>query len=129
MDINENKIFELLQQKLVGRERYRSAKIYNSIPEALMSFGLSPKRIGYKYLQECIETCLKMDKLFICYKEDVYPRVARIFNVSDSAIEKSIRSSLKEAYDKFPELFNNDVFKFGHPTNNQFINFLLERIK
>lgn len=124
-----NIISEQLYKKSIIYDRQDKSKIYSSITEALSSFGLSPKRIGYKYLQECLEYCLALDKNFICFKLDIYPAIAENYHVSLSAVEKSIRSSLKEAFNKFPELFNNDYFKFGHPTNNQFINFLLERIK
>jgi len=124
------KICELSDQKCNSRNRINSAKIYNSIPEALLAFGLSPKRIGYKYLQDCLELCMNFNKKsFICFKLDIYPQISEIYNVSMGAVEKAIRSSLKEAYSKFPELFNNDSFKLVHPTNNQFINFLIERIK
>lgn len=124
------KICDLFDKKFNSRSRMFSAKIYNSIPEALSAFGLSPKRIGYKYLQQCLEICLNLsNKRFICFKVDIYPQIARIYQVSLSAVEKAIRSSLKEAFEKYPELFNNENFKLAHPTNNQFINFLIERIK
>ena len=104
-------------------------RFFSSVHEALASFGLSPKRIGYKYLQDCVEICLDLNKSFICFKSDIYPLIAKNYNVSLGAVEKSIRSSIKEAYEKFPELFNNESFKLGHPTNNKFINFVIKRIK
>lgn len=124
------RICDLCDRKFSSRNRISGAKIYNSIPEALSAFGLSPKRIGYKYLQECLEICLNLNnKNFICFKVDIYPQIAQSYQVSLGAVEKAIRSSLKEAFEKFPELYNNENFKLGHPTNNQFINFLIERIK
>lgn len=104
-------------------------RFFSSVHEALASFGLSPKRIGYKYLQECVEICLDLNKSFICFKSDIYPQIARNYNVSLGAVEKSIRSSLQDAYKHFPELFNNESFKLGYPTNNKFINFVVKRIK
>lgn len=129
IDIVMNDVSDFLKKKSIIYDRQDNAKIFNSITEALSSFGLSPKRIGYKYLQECLEHCLNLGKGFICFKSDIYPVIAKNYNVSMSAVEKSIRSSLQEAFRKFPELFNYECFKFGHPTNNQFINFILERIK
>lgn len=129
MDIVMLQIINQLKAKSEQRSKMDDSQIYNNISDVLLSFGLSPKRIGYKYLHECLEMCLHLDKSFICFKSDIYPAIARNYNVSMSAIEKSIRTSLKEAYIKFPELFNNEYFKFGHPTNNQFINFILMRIK
>ena len=157
-NINKNLLIYLDDNNLLYTHSYRSSnlisnlesivsllpeleKIYNdrfndtwvftrNLSDILVRFGISPKYKGFSYLIDCIEYGLRKNHKSIRYSSEIYPKIARIYKVSSSTIEKSIRVAINKACDKFPDLYNNpSCFSASHVTNNEFMNFIIDKIK
>ena len=72
----------------------------NEIVNILNNFDFNVNSLGYKYLFKCIEICMKDHSLISNFEKKVYPKVSKIFNISNSinvkwAIEKCIDSMFR----------------------------------
>jgi len=121
-------ILPVVQDRYAKKLGVNDLIILNKVAEQLSHFSISPKSLGYTYLKECIVIGFKMESKFLCYKTEVYPIVAREYNVTVGAVEKSIRTAITKASTLFPSLFNSDEFQFGKVTNNQFMNYIIEKL-
>lgn len=126
---NIDLILPLLVDEYEKKYKVDNINHVESVSDVLSHFGLSPKYKGYSYLMECIELGLMNCGKFIRYSSDIYPIVAKSHNVSTASVEKCVRDAIKKTYMRFPELFNNEDFKFGRATNNEFMNCIIERIR
>ncbi len=78
-------------------------KVEDMTVDTVLSLGISRALRGYSYLAASITMCVACpDKLYSLNK-DVYPEIARKYNVDVSCIERSIRHAICKAYSEDPE--------------------------
>lgn len=102
----------------------------NLISNILLESGFVTKWNGYRYLVRIIEILSENERYLSSITKKIYPMIAQEFFVSVNSVEKSIRDSIKKAFDDG----NNDKFlqnfcyinKFNDkkPTNGEFIGIL-----
>lgn len=96
-----------------------------SIPMLLAELGFSPKRTGFRYLVDAITYFMDCPNASIT--KEIYPNVAKNHHVSPAGIERSIRSSIENAWNYGNAALRQEVFpQFAvvsdkKPTNGDFI--------
>ena len=104
-------------------------KIYSKL--ALYNFSSS--LLGYNYIVDAIEECLKQKCHIKNIVTEVYDKIAAKYDVSLDSVERNIRNAIKNAKDechvlKADDLFNNNYdLKYGG--NKRFILNVANQIK
>lgn len=113
------------------REKYLSrnkARFKNYIINALESFRISPKLIGFDYLIEAIWRYYNYTGTHKSLSADIYPDIAKLFGTTPDNVEKSIRLAIKKANNSYPKLFDIDVFKDSKVTSRTFVAYISDEI-
>lgn len=98
----------------------------NNIEKFLNKNNISCRTKGYYYLESAIEVSLQINNRKINPCSDIYPSVAKKYNTSVSAVEKSMRYTLKESekYKNFTvgKFLNNEIdeLKTTYKNNNKY---------
>lgn len=106
-------------------------KIISNILELL---GISPGREGFHYLLKIIYICYLNPTLLKNMSKNVYPRVAKEFHKTVSAIEKGIRTAIESGWNRSDYEYANELFKNSldpnklKPTNVPFIRTIVRKI-
>ncbi len=71
--------------------------LFTFLESCLIDYGLSPQYAGFHYLAHAIHWTILDKQATKHLSTDLYPRVAKSFNVSVSAVEHGIRNLLNSA--------------------------------
>lgn len=78
--------------------------------------GIRPNLNGYYYLISAIELGVQCPNLLDSLTQELYPAVARCYNVKNCTIERSIRQAIQSAYDNDPKRIRSMFYyKTGKP--------------
>lgn len=72
--------------------------LFAFIENRLIDYGLSPQYAGFRYLSHAILWSILDRKASLQLSVNLYPRIAKNFNVSTSAVEHGIRNLLYNAW-------------------------------
>ena len=114
------------------RDSYCGVCINNlkmSISKVLEVYKISPKLIGFEYLQETIFRYLCQLDCRKSLNSDIYPDVAKEFDTCINNVEKNIRKALKKASENYPDLYSSMSFKNNHVTIKTFVSVISEEIE
>lgn len=100
-----------------------------SIAKALESYKISPKLVGFEYLQETIFRYLCQLDCHKSLNSDIYPDVAKEFDTSIENVEKNIRKALKKASETYPDVYSSKFFKSNRVTIRMFVSVISEEIE
>ncbi len=106
----------------------------NEIDLEIQRMGIPLNSKGYKYLREAIVLVLKDSELISAMTKELYPTIAKLYNVSPNSVEKAIRTSINSAWGREYVLANSmveeDVFYFvNKPKNSELISVIAERVR
>lgn len=73
--------------------------IFSEITDIMMKLGLRPKLHGFDYLREVIALCYQKDMEEEKLTVEIYPKVAKKYEVSDMVVERSIRLLIQDSFD------------------------------
>ena len=110
---------------LFSRRRIIDNKLTESIGNMLIHVGIPLKQKGFMFAVSAVRTTYLLRNRPFYMSKDIYPAVAREFNVSSNVIEHNIRNVIKEAWSRFvngevllDEFYNG--FK-QRPSNSEFL--------
>lgn len=104
-------------------------EIYKNIILFLEKYGISPKHIGYSYIKECVAFCVESNDCVLNFSINVYPIIASRFHTCSGNVDKNIRTAIKKAYEKNPQLFDVEDICHRAITNAGFLNHIIEKVK
>lgn len=103
--------------------------MYKNIIESLGVYGISPKLIGYSYMKECIVLGVESGGSILNFSNNIYPIIASKFHTCAGNVDKNIRTAIKKAYEKNPQLFEDDEISSMALTSAGFLNYIIEKVK
>ena len=112
----------------------KSARYDAQITQALISFGILPHLQGYRYLREGIRRSIGDRGVLSGVTKTLYPELAMHFGTTPTCIERSMRSAIKNAWEKGDPVKREHFFGSalrrlrGRPSNTQFIALMSETI-
>lgn len=95
--------------------------------DLLDKFGVPKDLEGYEYLKKAIVFTCREAVIISSVTKVLYPKLAKIFNVTPSHIEHEIRHAIEITWDESDIRVLNSFFGFivrnskGRPTNSEFI--------
>ena len=112
-------------------EERQMSNVKNGICHKLITCCFSPKHKGFMYLTDAINILVKSKQMQSSLQTQIYPIIAKKYNVSVNSVERNIRSSIDYAWDRYvekqkikPDKANRDnllVNFYKKPTNRSFI--------
>lgn len=119
----------------------RKFDIYNDsealqikIADIIKKIGISTNIVGYKYIIDAVNICIKDINQINLMTKNLYPKIAEHFNTSSCRVERGIRYAIEKGWkegniDFQEKIFGNIISAYkGKPTNSQFIATLVEYI-
>lgn len=109
----------------------KDLKLFDFLEEC----GIRSESKSFEYIAECLKLIDKDATLLNSITKLLYPKVSKELNISEAAIEKSIRSCINNLYNdtgnqKFKEKFSiSDRINFRKPTNREFLFKLFEMMR
>ena len=88
----------------------KKVQLENKITDILICLKIKPNMLGFDYLRKSIELCIDDGELLNNVTKDLYPLVAKEYNVSPAIVERCIRNSITNAYKTKGLLGVNDLF-------------------
>lgn len=105
------------------------------ITKTLITIGVNPGILGYRYLQTAIQYAIK-DNSYVNYiTTKLYPTIAEIHNSTPSRVERAIRHAIERLFlntdiNRLHKIFGNIIdVNSGKITNATFIAFVVEYIR
>lgn len=101
----------------------------------LMSIGVNPGLLGYKYIGKALEKAYEDDNILHSMTKELYPFVARAYDSTPSRVERAIRHAIEQAFDRMhadtvDKYFGSVVeFDSGKVTNTTFLACLVEHLR
>lgn len=108
--------------------------IREQITEVIHQIGIPAHLKGYYYLREALILVLKNGVLIDNINKQLYPAIAKTFNVSESSVEKAIRNAIEVGLQRgdlevIDQLFGCTISsKKGKPSNREFIALVADHI-
>ena len=138
-----DRILSLYQQKQNRRQLYNfdqfdettstGYEIKNSdTSELLLNLGIKHMNQAFYYLKYAIEQCINEKRLLDCVTKELYPSVAKEYNISTDRVERSIRHLLQINWSKGAgKVFTKTTglpteFIDKKPTTSMFIRFVVD---
>lgn len=109
--------------------------IPNRVVKYLLMVKISPSLRGFDYLQTAIELCLKDGAIINHVTSELYPEVAKEFNVTGSIVERCMRTAIDNAYKNggllgINNFYNKVVYKNDYKlTNAELISLIVENVR
>ena len=105
------------------------------IVSILHKSGMSSNIKGYTYLKFSFLLMFQDETLKNSVTKNLYPKIARHFNVSTASVERAIRNAVNMAWKRGNPEFLNSIFASsinpskGKPTNSEFIAMIYDKLK
>ena len=97
-----------------------------NVGSLLSKIGISIKHKGYDYLKTAIIMTIKDDKVTM---NNLYPKIAQQYEVSDSSVERAMRYAIKMAWEYGEIKRFNECNMYSKPTNTVFIKSIANHIE
>lgn len=113
--------------RIINNKNFFEIKIY----KILYELGLAANLKGYFYIKEALVKMIEGNLLF----KDLYRELGKQYNVSPASVERAIRNSIENCWNKANINFINILFgtklhpNKDRPTNSEFICTIIEFIK
>ena len=93
----DNLILETVNNKDSALAELSVPFFLKAINELLMGLGFNPKYKGYRYLGDIIYRMMKCEPVTYSFDKNLYPYIAKMYNVTKDSVERSLRNILKIA--------------------------------
>ncbi len=97
------------------------------VERTLIRLGVPQHIVGYRYLQDAIEMCVKDANSIYMITKNLYPRVASIHGTTASKVERAIRHAVDLSFERCDSEYYDEIFgstispSKGKATNGEFI--------
>ena len=105
--------------------------IYEMISKYVISLEITPNLMGYHYMIEAVQLCLNNRKFLNAITTEVYPAIAKKYDVVPSRVERGIYHSIEKSWKLMPDkrkLMLLGTCRKRQPTNSVYISLICERI-
>ena len=112
-----------------------SGNIETEITNIIHEIGVPAHIKGYLYLREAIKMVIDNVELLGAVTKELYPSIAKKFNITPSRVERAIRHAIEVAWsrgkvDTINQLFGYTVHNTkGKPTNSEFIAMIADKLR
>ena len=89
-----------------------SEKVEREAGKLLLSLGGTPNYYGFRYTVYGVALVIREEAYLLALTKRLYPDIARYYQTTREAVERSIRTLISVMWDKNPELFWE---LFGYP--------------
>lgn len=111
------------------------AALEGIVTAQLHKLGMPAHLKGFRYVREAIMLAVREPDVLNALTKELYPRVAKVFYVNASQVERSIRTAIEHTWDSGNQAMLQTYFRFsvsaakGKPCNGHFIAILSEDIR
>lgn len=102
----------------------------NRLAEILREMGIKVNLYGFQYIREAVILAVGNPKMIRSLTKELYPAVAKKFDVRPTNIERGIRHAIESAW--YAAENGNELRKISNnkkPTNGCFLAYLVEKIR
>ena len=113
----------------------KTINIEKIVTDIIHEVGIPANVNGYKYLRKAITLSVDEPVMLESITKMLYPAVARYFSTTPSRVERAIRHSIENAWDRgdsevLKNLFGSTVSADkGKPTNSEFIALITDKLR
>lgn len=102
-----------------------------NIESLLKELCVNPSLLGFNYLKDAIEMCLKNQNILSGITKVLYPTIATKYNTSPTRVERAIRHAIDTSWGKITEDIYHQVFfnELERPTNSKYIAYVCSYVK
>lgn len=105
--------------------------IYEMISKYLISLEITPNLMGYHYMVEAVQLCLKNKTLLNAITTEVYPAIAKKYDTIPSRVERGIHHAIEKSWKLMPDkrkMLLLGTCRKREPTNAVYISLICERV-
>ena len=95
-------------------------EVADLVMQYMTELGFDVRNLGYEYFKEAVLLCCEDKSYLKAITKKLYPKIAEIYCVSPSSVERAIRVSIRKAYSIGGLLGINDIYD-SVIYNNDFI--------
>lgn len=120
----------MAQQTMLSRR-----ELEKTISEFMLELGIPAHLRGYQFLRSAVEMCVEDMELVGSVTKLLYPDLARLYQTTDTKIERAIRNAIEVSWDRgncelFEELFGYcNSPDYTRPTNSEYIAVVADYIR
>lgn len=120
----------MAQQTMLSRR-----DLEKTISEFMLELGIPVHLRGYQFLRSAVEMCVEDMELVGSVTKLLYPDLARLYQTTDTKIERAIRNAIEVSWDRgncelFEELFGYcNSPDYTRPTNSEYIAVVADYIR
>ncbi len=120
----------MAQQTMLSRR-----DLEKTISEFMLELGIPAHLRGYQFLRSAVEMCVEDMELVGSVTKLLYPDLARLYQTTDTKIERAIRNAIEVSWDRgncelFEELFGYcNSPDYTRPTNSEYIAVVADYIR
>lgn len=104
--------------------------VHEAATQYIVTHGFGANLKGYNYIRTALEIMILEPKVFDDQITVLYGEVGQRHNTTQSRTERAIRHSITSAYERHPELFDEDFpAAMKAPTNSEFLYAIADKIK
>lgn len=125
---------ESREQQSVRSKKLFDEELDRNIAELLHKLAIAPHLKGYKYLKQAIIYVINDKGMLDSITYKIYPLVAEVFDTTPTRVERAIRSSIENAWDRCRVDTIEQIFGYslderkGKPSNSEFIAMIADRV-
>jgi two-component system, response regulator, stage 0 sporulation protein A len=125
---------ESREEQLLRSRKISDEELDRSIAELLHRLAIAPHLKGYKYLKQAIISVINDKGMLDSITYKIYPFVAEMFGTTPTRVERAIRSSIENAWDRCRVETIEQIFGYslderkGKPSNSEFIAMIADRV-
>lgn len=125
---------ESREQQIQRSKKLTNEELDRNIAELLHKLAIAPHLKGYKYLKQAIISVINDKGMLDSITYKIYPLVAEMFDTTPTRVERAIRSSIENAWDRCRVETIEQIFGYsldarkGKPSNSEFIAMIADRV-
>jgi len=114
---------------------FETFDVKKEITNVFHSIGIPASVKGHDYLREAVYMAYSDRDCLNCVTKNIYPVVAKRYNVNKSSVERAIRTAIEICWSRGRNAFTENIFgytvdeKKGKPTNAEFITLIADKMK
>lgn len=104
------------------------------VTELFLQMGVPPHLKGYQYLKEAVKLTARDRMIIYSITKELYPRIAKAFDVTTTKVELAIRHTVEVMYDRDQMRYLQDALGFPpsvsrqKPTNGELIALIADKL-
>lgn len=120
----------MTQQNMISRR-----ELEKTISDLMLELGIPAHLRGYQFLRSAVGMCVEDMELVGSVTKLLYPDLAKMYQTTDTKIERAIRNAIEVSWDRgncdlFEDLFGySNTPEYTRPTNSEYIAVVADYIR